>query len=94
MGNNPNFYGYVFDSNIEIDLFGLNLSPERGYLRGKRHGLTLPNNVAQINANDEGVSHGKWGCKADLAVAGALADQLEPGGFHDFPVNPDSRSVL
>lgn len=26
-GNNPNFYGYVFDSNIEIDPFGLDCQP-------------------------------------------------------------------
>ncbi len=24
-GNNPNFYGYVFDSNSEVDVFGLDL---------------------------------------------------------------------
>jgi RHS repeat-associated protein len=28
MGCNPNFYGYVFNSNIEVDAFGLNSLPE------------------------------------------------------------------
>ncbi|WP_185145242.1 RHS repeat-associated core domain-containing protein [Apibacter muscae] len=27
-GNNPNMYAYVYDSNTEVDLFGLNAKPE------------------------------------------------------------------
>ncbi|WP_241694772.1 hypothetical protein [Capnocytophaga canimorsus] len=26
LGNNPNFYAYVFDSNTEVDIFGLDCS--------------------------------------------------------------------
>jgi len=40
------------------------------------------------------VQHGQWGNRADLTFAGELADTLNPGGFMDFPVNPDSRSVV
>jgi RHS repeat-associated protein len=98
-GNNPNFYAYVYDSNSEIDPFGLDLRPENGYLGGKRHGVKLSNKDAQILANQPNklgaaVSHGKWGNKADLTHAGKMADLLEDGGFMDFPVNPDSKSVV
>lgn len=31
-GNNPTLYGYVFDNNTQIDLFGLNI-PNQGYHR-------------------------------------------------------------
>lgn len=27
-GNNPNFYAYVFDSNIQVDVFGLDILEE------------------------------------------------------------------
>ena len=93
IGNNPNFYAYSHDSNYWIDVLGLDLKPENGYLRGKRHGTGLSNKDAQIIANNEGVSHGKWANKNDLSQAGKLADQLEPGGFHDFPV-ADSKSTV
>ncbi|WP_196243780.1 RHS repeat-associated core domain-containing protein, partial [Lysinibacillus sphaericus] len=93
-GNNPTLYGYVYDTNIQIDPFGLILKPEPGYLRGKRHGLKLSDKDAQITSNNDKLPHGKWGNKKDLAYAGELADTLEPGGFKDFPVNPDSKSVV
>ncbi|MGG5508267.1 RHS repeat-associated core domain-containing protein [Myroides sp. C6-3] len=95
-GNNPTFYAYVWDSNGQVDVFGLDLRPENGYIGGKRHGLKLSNKDAQILANNtrNPLPHGRWGSKTDLAYAGKLADQLEPGGFMDFPVNQDTKSVV
>lgn len=72
----------------------MDLKPENGYIRGKRHGTKLSNKDAQILANTENLPHGKWGNKVDLNYAGKLADTLEPGGFKDFPVNADSKSVV
>ncbi len=93
-GNNPNIYAYVFDSNIQVDVFGLDLKPENGYLRGKKHGIKVTDKDAQIYANKEGISYGKWGSKKDLEIAGSLAETLEVGVFQDFPVNADSKSVV
>jgi len=93
-GNNPNIYAYVFDSNIQVDVFGLDLKPENGYLRGKKHGIKVTDKDAQIYANKEGISYGKWGSKKNLEIAGNLAETLEVGVFQDFPVNADSKSVV
>ena len=77
-----------------MDVFGLDLKPENGYLRGKKHGINVTDKDAQIYANKEGISYGKWGSKKDLEIAGSLAETLEVGVFQDFPVNADSKSVV
>ncbi len=57
------------DVNCWVDVFGLDLKPENGYKRGKRHGLKLSDKDAQIIANNEKLPHGRWGSNANLAEA-------------------------
>ena len=103
VGGNPTLYGYVGDVNGWSDPFGLALKPENGYLRGKRHGIGVSDKDAQAEANRSGQPYGRWGNKTDLSHAGELADTIEPGGtpekprkggFVDFPINDNSKSIV
>jgi RHS repeat-associated protein len=70
------------------------LEPEPGYRRGKKHGIKQqPADATRMAARDNGPV-GVWGDKADLADAGEKASTLKPGQMADFPIRPDSKSVV
>ena len=48
-GNNPNFYAYVFDSNIQVDVFGLDCKKYEKIVEGKnfRSHLTSHKNLIE-----------------------------------------------
>ncbi|MDC8100617.1 SpvB/TcaC N-terminal domain-containing protein [Chryseobacterium rhizosphaerae] len=85
-------------------LFSDKLKPEKGYLRGQKHGIKWQEGDAKKVAEDTGLPQGKWGSKEDLDYAGEKAATLlpgpikngkpTPGDFKDFPINPGSTSTV
>ncbi|MEN7547374.1 hypothetical protein AAG747_05620 [Rapidithrix thailandica] len=72
------------------------LKPERGYLRGKAHGINWQKSDAIKRASKPPYRpQGKWRNKKDLEYAGKQAATLSPeDGFKDFPINPDHKSIV
>ncbi|EGK3402811.1 RHS repeat-associated core domain-containing protein [Salmonella enterica] len=98
-----NLYSYAPNPLSWIDPLGLNsdcLEPERGYLRGKTHGISWQESDAIKRARETGNPQGKWGNKNDLKYAGQQAAKLPAGpngtkgSFYDIPINPDNKSIV
>ena len=99
-----NLYQYAPNALTWIDPWGWScgsLKPEKGYLRGKEHGIKWTQNDAINRAIRQSQRtgqpprpQGKWGNKADLEYAGQQAAKLKPGEMKDFPINPNHKSVV
>ncbi len=77
-GNNPNFYAYVYDSNSEIDPFGLECTPKNAQKKVKKG--QGPKEIGRIDAPEQSVpgsqwhAHGKGKNKGAINIDGSIHD--------------------
>ena len=92
-GNNPNFYGYTFDCNNQIDLFGLDCSKPKGkkinrtvyrYSPFNRIATTWDTHIGNINATHRYTKSGVGG------VYGANSAKTAMAEISHWGVDPDN----
>ena len=92
-GNNPNFYGYTFDCNNQIDLFGLDCSKPKGkkinrtvyrYSPLNRIATTWDTHIGNINATHRYTKSGVGG------VYGANSAKTAMAEISHWGVDPDN----